>query len=61
MYTEYSKVPGSASKPVGYWTAKNMRSVLENYAVSRNMNPSSPETWNSISYTDIHELEVLNL
>lgn len=45
-------------KPVGYWTAQNMRALLERYALSRNLDPSLSESWNKITYKDINEIEV---
>ena len=33
------------TKPQGYWTSKNMRAYMENFAKRRHMDPLLPETW----------------
>lgn len=47
---------------MGYWTTgkgKDMRSFFEKFARNKGMDPLVPETWYSITRSDIEKIKVL--
>lgn len=40
-----SRIGNYTQQPMRYWTAKNMRSFLENFAKSKGWDPLLPQTW----------------
>lgn len=57
LLLEHSRVEKFATQPVGHWNARNMRSFLEEFAKSRNMDPLLAETWYNIPYQDISQVQ----
>jgi hypothetical protein len=47
-----------SKQPIDYWTLKNMRLYMENFARNQNLDPLLPQTWYTISYDAINQLKV---
>lgn len=44
----------------GYWTSENVKTFLETFAQSRNMDPLNAQNWYN-SYSEFHEIKVISL